>query len=87
MEKPQLTLDDLYDMDDLVKKLEKSMCRILKNYDRHIALNALLNASARLAFGQCEDITEILECNIMFKNILYFHNIAITNSMLQKDEQ
>lgn len=55
-----MSRDDLEDVLELSETLSCTIYEIVKEYDFHIAMSALLNSTVHCILDQCEDATQAL---------------------------
>jgi hypothetical protein len=60
MRKYQVSPDDVQDVREMTKKLQKCICEIIKGNTKNLGLSALMNASVNLILYQCDDKEEAI---------------------------
>lgn len=82
MTPPDIPLDDILDIKDLVAKIEPFISDFLEDVDLHVALSALMSTTIRLVAVQCDTVEEmIFYRNLFFKGFdTYIRQTKLRNN-------
>lgn len=70
MELPEIPNDDLIDVMEITNKLETSICDILEDNDKALAMSALMSASVNIMLRQCKSLGDVIVYRNIFIHIL-----------------
>lgn len=67
---PQIAQDDIIDVMEMTQKIEKSINRILKDNEVHLAVSALMSATINCLAHQCHSLDEVIFYRNIFTRLL-----------------
>ena len=70
MDKHQISQDDLIDVAEMTKKIEKSIAKILADNEFNLAMSALISATINSLINQCQTLDEVIFHRNLFMQIL-----------------
>lgn len=70
MDKVQFSQDDVFDVVELVDKIEASIDEIIKDQPKFIAMSAVISASINSIIKNCSSIPEIVKYYEIFKELM-----------------
>lgn len=70
MDFPNIPQDDLIDVMEMTRKIEKFIWETIKDNEKELAMSALMSATINSVLGQCNTLDEIVIYRNLFVSIL-----------------